>query len=76
MPRPVRRDQLPAALGEDLLIREVVFASNGRALRAAVDEHNPWTRITPARDVNRTCVPLITAFTCSDARASDGIRGR
>src|SRR5580658_4000630 len=51
---PVRHNQLPAAFGKDLLIREVGFASDGRALRTAVDEHNPWTRITPAGDVNRS----------------------
>jgi hypothetical protein len=53
VPGPVRHDQLPAALGKNPLIRKVGFASDGRALRAAVDEHDAWTRITPARDVNR-----------------------
>jgi len=53
VPGPVRDYQLPAALSKDPLILEVGFTSDARPLRAAVDEHNPWTRMTPARDVNR-----------------------
>src|SRR5579863_10744556 len=58
----IRHDQLPSALGKDLLIREVFLAADGRSLRATVNQDNPWTRLAPARDVNRSRAAHI-AFT-------------
>jgi hypothetical protein len=52
MARTVGEDQLPPALGEASLGREVPVPAILAALGTAMDHHHAWSRIAPHREVH------------------------